>query len=1199
MAGTFTSTGAYSNLTRLELEQLRRGDFLAGGKALTIGDSALLPEGIVGKGSVNAEVFYSNSSIMLKEVLSVLPPSKPGDFLQKNLNIYPTGSESAEWYGPTEISFGGEFDTPTAATQAVGTFTDSAANFIADGVLAGDLILIEMPADGNKVGVVLTVDSAIQITATNITGGSWPTAAVNWYQIVRPGAVQLFAVPGSGPVGQEQTFLFVTPGSTLHSTVGPTTDAINLDRVQNLVSSRYALDTTVDRADAVYVSPAPHTTLSGLGYRVVLYPDNGSGTAPDLSSPITSLNPLIDGAIPADDQRMTIDYAAGTIRFSCAPTLTGQIKVPGGVNATTGRLNLYAVFWAIDKRSTVSTTYTNSSARGLYVPNENGTTPNGFAALRNNGVSWVFTNQRIPLVGQPEIVLSGNAVGNRLVKTLGVDSAAESIVKKLNATVFSCGDNVKSFGDFNGATALEQAIAYWIGTASLNNSLTIYLKGGDYTLGNSNFNVPAGKEVIIRGEGREATRILFDGGSSITTCIGVNAGSRIHLADLAIRYGAGGYLSAQGSVSADNCLFEEISLSYSNATPYKAATTGPFPFLGLFTNCEFNNDLSHPFTGAPRAAVSIYASGTSMKGFVFRNCTMRSATAGGTVVHVTTFGAGSLAATVSDLAFESCVIDLPAVDTTSATAIATPAGVLSVDPDLSLDMLTVDKVRFIDCTVSVVDNTRNNTVLLHLMPLPFDAVNTTTERAIIGTVEISGGTWSVPINRGTDFVPFYLQCLNPKVKNVRFTGGGQETLAFNTSPGFRGNGFYTDTQRIAMRGSTANCPTGQSRWATISASGNAILNGYTLQTGMTIQNVDFSNFHRKAGPPGVLMVVGPDIKSGGANVDGIHVRGIPGATGVTNLIDSWMTFVPGGNVATNRGTNGTFRNITFSAETITPATTDTWANRGFMRVVPEGRMSFEDIILIPTKQSTMDGPDGIASPAINLSYPLGGDTTATPGGPIIFNRVHIENWTSGIIWAQNPTTVHPIGPFHIQALHHTCSHAGTGSNNNSILFNQGAAAASGYTIQGITIEDCRIINTGYPVGRVQGGSIFLQSSTWGRNFPCVLRNNFVYDEWVSAAFPASVYQIAVMSFDVAASTPTFNIVGNTTTRANTSFPLGLAGLIRLQQGVSGALTTNTKYGGTSALYTNAQTGHSIVDTDDFLFANTFDMECNIAQLATA
>ncbi|NDC39886.1 MAG: hypothetical protein EBZ48_17945, partial [Proteobacteria bacterium] len=235
----------------------------------------------------------------------------------------------------------------------------------------GDLVLVQARETGSSsvnryavctvqsvLGQVLTFSRVVApysapSTSLTVDGSTY------YYTILRPSAVQLFAVPGSGPTGQEQTFLAVRPSTTLHNALGPTTDQINQDRVLNLVPPTASGSLDRDRSDAVYGSPAPSLSCEGLGYRVVLYPDNGAGT-PDLTKPIASLNPVIDPAIPADDQRFTIDYRAGVIRFSCAPALGGDIKVAGGVNPTTGRLNLYAVFMAFDQ------TQTQGTARGLY-----------------------------------------------------------------------------------------------------------------------------------------------------------------------------------------------------------------------------------------------------------------------------------------------------------------------------------------------------------------------------------------------------------------------------------------------------------------------------------------------------------------------------------------------------------------------------------------------------------------------------------------------------------------------------------------------------------------------------------------------------------------------------------------------------------------------------------------------------------------
>lgn len=367
MASTFTATGTISNLTRVELEQLRRADFFSNGKALTIGDSALSPEGVVGKGDVNAEPYLTSPSTRLDDVYSNTLPNRPGPGLSTLSTVGAIISETVKWFGPT-LSFDGSAGFAAGAS----TWQDHtpALNFTLF-VQPNDVLLIKPrpfgPGDQNaNVSATVSAVGTNTLTLTNIVNPSLPGTVLDFtsgdtfsYVVVRPNAVQLFAVPGSGPVGREQTFLMVSPASTLHSNLSPTLNQINTDRITNIVPSTYAVDTTVDRADSVFNPPAvTRTGLDSLGYRVVLYPDNGTGTAPDLSTPIAALNPVIDPAIAADEQRMTFDYKAGIVRFSVAPALGGDIKK--GVNPTTGRLSLYAVYWAVD------TNLTAGSARYLH-----------------------------------------------------------------------------------------------------------------------------------------------------------------------------------------------------------------------------------------------------------------------------------------------------------------------------------------------------------------------------------------------------------------------------------------------------------------------------------------------------------------------------------------------------------------------------------------------------------------------------------------------------------------------------------------------------------------------------------------------------------------------------------------------------------------------------------------------------------------
>ena len=373
MASIFQSTGTISNLTRLELEQLRKADSFAAGKALTVGDSALPPEGVVGKGDVNAEPFATAPFTTLADVLPLTPPTNPGPCLITTAQTSDRSAETVQWFGPKRINKGPGFtsDGPTGyATDASHWRDDGAGVDFTRFVQPGDLLLVKAISPGGydndwTVAAVSSVATHV-LTVINVSNYHADSLSADSnlypYLIVRPNAVQLFAVPGSGPLGREQTFLMVTPSSGLHNLVNPSVSAMNLDRVGSIVPPRYS---GWDRADAVFKdATAPNLPLNKMGYRVVLYASKNDGSGPDLTKPILGTNPIIDPSIPAADQRMTIDYKAGVVRFSCAPAIGGDIKVAGGVNAVTGRLNLYAVYWAVDTSMTMDSAAQLWAVRG-------------------------------------------------------------------------------------------------------------------------------------------------------------------------------------------------------------------------------------------------------------------------------------------------------------------------------------------------------------------------------------------------------------------------------------------------------------------------------------------------------------------------------------------------------------------------------------------------------------------------------------------------------------------------------------------------------------------------------------------------------------------------------------------------------------------------------------------------------------------
>ena len=143
MGNTFKPTSTYSNLTRLELEQLRKADFFAGGRALTVGDSAFGSEGVVGKGNLQAEPFDTGAPVLLDDVYTLTPPPEAGRYIETGVAVGDRSSEIVRWFGPTVIFVRG-VGQATAANQ----LTDPTGNFVF--VQPGDLVLVQARETGSS-----------------------------------------------------------------------------------------------------------------------------------------------------------------------------------------------------------------------------------------------------------------------------------------------------------------------------------------------------------------------------------------------------------------------------------------------------------------------------------------------------------------------------------------------------------------------------------------------------------------------------------------------------------------------------------------------------------------------------------------------------------------------------------------------------------------------------------------------------------------------------------------------------------------------------------------------------------------------------------------------------------------------------------------------------------------------------------------
>src|SRR5512137_1231324 len=100
MASIFQTTSTYTNLTRIQLEQLRRADASASGKALTVGDAIWTENNpSVGAGNTAAEPFYTRPWVTLEDAVYLTPPPAPGSLLGTVTQLSDLPSESVQWFG--------------------------------------------------------------------------------------------------------------------------------------------------------------------------------------------------------------------------------------------------------------------------------------------------------------------------------------------------------------------------------------------------------------------------------------------------------------------------------------------------------------------------------------------------------------------------------------------------------------------------------------------------------------------------------------------------------------------------------------------------------------------------------------------------------------------------------------------------------------------------------------------------------------------------------------------------------------------------------------------------------------------------------------------------------------------------------------------------------------------------------------------
>lgn len=333
----------------------------------------------------------------------------------------------------------------------------------------------------------------------------------------------------------------------------------------------------------------------------------------------------------------------------------------------------------------------------------------------------------------------------RTVRVWEQESAGTSLLFNLQAReTVTCGDGVNSFGDFNGPTALYQAIAYFTTQTTFNQG-KIKLKAGTFTINaiNGTLTIPSNRSITIEGWGAVASVISVAAGVTNAT---LNAGfSSLHFKDLSITKAASPFaivgVAFGANVKVTDCIFSNVTIQLLDAT---------YQLKDSFFSCNSAT--------ANRPIIEIVGNSGSVIGpFKSFNCTFNSGQ-DNAVLKVSSFSAVSPLTKFRDILFEDCEMNLMSTTGGGGFMLGNP-GVLDVFPNGSSSYTgtgcVIQNILYKNCRVRANTAAGAISTLVYYVPQGNGNSYTTGERLDIARFEIDGGSWLAP-SSNTLFNPFTL-----------------------------------------------------------------------------------------------------------------------------------------------------------------------------------------------------------------------------------------------------------------------------------------------------------------------------------------------------------------------------------------------------------------------------------------------------------
>ena len=372
-----------------------------------------------------------------------------------------------------------------------------------------------------------------------------------------------------------------------------------------------------------------------------------------------------------------------------------------------------------------------------------------------NSVAVGFSEDTIPLT-------SGVAVdGDSMVRLGGADPGVPfSIIKRLNAEPFvTCGDGSSSFGDFNGSSAIADAVAFLSG---LGRNIHILVKPGSYNCSNVDLTTTGTENsVVIEGVG---TGLAAGGGVHITNNAIAGAtsaafestsafGSNITFRNITFFRGGTSdlaFYTLDCKVEFESCNFRDQSIRHDVGRDL--ATTSIFSQLGPnvlhLKNCKFN--IVSITTPPLHYRITVTSGNPHARGYVAEDCIFDLSSTSDTPVCRVENGDIGVAGTLEGVFFNRCVLNLGATTNDGGGNLNGNSGALEIVPGTTSNLSVTGSVEWRDCRVSVVGAAVGKILLYLRIDDGSGAVDFSS-----AAVKIRGGRWSV-VGSTSIFAPFFI-----------------------------------------------------------------------------------------------------------------------------------------------------------------------------------------------------------------------------------------------------------------------------------------------------------------------------------------------------------------------------------------------------------------------------------------------------------